>query len=109
VGGDAVNFKPPIQLASQKAKKGDTWSTTTGGASWTSTFVGFEWCPVDMNVDWNECGHFVLTTDTEEGYSVAGDYWAILGYNVVAMTIPGDPGQWMLSDHDCAGDCNGIW
>jgi hypothetical protein len=109
LGEAAIDFDPPVQVAARKGKRGDSWTTTTAGASWTSTFVGMEWCPVDMAVEWSDCGHFEISTTTGDGHPVVGDYWAKYGYNVVAVSVPGDPGMWQLSDHDCAGDCSGIW
>jgi len=94
-----VQFESPIALTLDRMKVGDSATTQMGATLWTSTFVAVESCPVEWTDTWDECVHLELSHDGEAetpGYQLAGDYWAVSGYNVVAMTRTVDPGQWRL-------------
>ena len=117
-----VEFQPPILIAPEKMERDDTAVTETGGFTWTTTLIATEMCPVHMNVDWPDCIHFSLDDgdgDDTTNAGLVGEYWAIVGYNVVAvqllaeLTVVDDVevGQWQLSGHDCEPleDCNGEW
>jgi len=117
-----IEFNPPILIAPEKMERDETAVTDTGGFTWTSTLIATETCPVHMNVDWTDCIHFSLDDgdgDINTNPGLVGDYWAIVGYNVVAVELAAEVsmvdgeevGQWQLSDHDCEPleECDGSW
>lgn len=90
------SYEPPITLAAPKMAVGDTVETETGGTLFTASFDQITDCPVKWTDAWDECVWLHLD-DGGAGVDVAGDYWAVTGYNVVAMQLTGDTGQWQLS------------
>ena len=104
-GEEAVVFDPPVQITPPSMKREDSVTTETGGSTWTSTLIQIEECPVQWAVTWDECARFELDDgdgDLATGSPVSGTFWAITGYNVVAMDWPGSPGRWELLKHDYA-------
>jgi hypothetical protein len=107
-----VDFDEPLQVATATMKVGETVTSTINGQTWTSTLQAFEDCPVYLPVEWKDCAHLeVVDTggDALSGMPIAGDYWAIAGRNVVAISRRSDTGQWQLADDECEGECNGLW
>ncbi len=118
-----IEFGTAIQLAPSEMERDDVEETKTDGYTWTSTLIGAENCPVRMNVDWEDCMHLVLDDgdgDDTTNTGLVGDYWAIAGFNVVAILLTADIttgpedeewGQWELTDHECEPleDCDGNW
>jgi hypothetical protein len=101
-GEDAVNFDPPIKITKTKMKREDSVQTESNGLTWTSTLIQLEGCPVQWAVDWDECARFELDDgddDLATGSPVSGTFWAVTGYNVVAMEWPDEPGRWELLKH----------
>lgn len=109
VGGVEQEFKPPLQLFPREGKVGDVFEGKGGGVTYATEFVATEVCPVKLNVDWDACIRFQITAEGADGYPLTGDWWAINQYNVVALQLEGESGQWQLSDSDCEGECNGEW
>lgn len=92
-----TTFDPPLQMTDPDALTGDSVSTDVGGTEWTVTFEGLDTCPVIWTDQWgDQCIHLVLD-DGGAGSELAGDYWAITQYNVVAFALAGDTGTWELS------------
>lgn len=95
-GSGSVAFDPPVMLADAEMLADQTVTTTTGGATWTSTFHGLDTCPVTWTSEWGaRCTHFDLD-DGGANHAIAGEYWAITQYNVVAFQLAGDSGVWQL-------------
>jgi hypothetical protein len=90
-----VQFSPPVVFTDANSKVGQVEETETGGTTWTSTFSSIEPCPVKNTDQWDECVHFVLD-DGGAGTPLAGEYWAVAGYNVVAMQLAEDAEKWQL-------------
>ena len=91
-----TNYDPPIALTSSRMIVGDVVSTETDGVSYTSTFdVIVSECPIQWVDTWSDCPKLTLD-DGGAGAPLAGVYYAIGGYNVVAMELTGDTGQWQL-------------
>lgn len=97
----AVSFDPPVQLTLPQMVPSETATTQLDGVTWTSTFVGVEACPVTWTSEWEDrCLHLHLDDgdgDATQGSWLAGDYWAIVQYNVVGMALTEDTGTWQLS------------
>jgi hypothetical protein len=91
----ATVFDPAVVLTTPYINQGDVFETVSGGVTYTSTFIGFEQCPVQWNVDWPKCVHFTLD-DGGAGTPLAGDYWANVGFNLVAMDMDMDESFWQL-------------
>jgi hypothetical protein len=106
--GNTTNFTPPIQLAEAEMNTDDTVQTVTNGATFTATYLGYETCPVRWAVDWgDDCIHINLDDgdgNPDTNGLVTGDYWAIIGFNVVAVQSQSDSDVWELSTFDCVGD-----
>ncbi|MDP2311184.1 MAG: hypothetical protein Q8P18_34505 [Pseudomonadota bacterium] len=98
--GAFVVLDPPVQVADEEMKSGDTLETPIGGATFTSTFVGFEDCPVAWGTDWTGCAHLTIDDgdgDPMAGPLFAGDYWQVEGYGAAWMQTTGYDGRWDLS------------
>jgi len=95
------DFDPPIQISADDADRGDTWTTTTGGANWTSTFNGIGECQIAMDQTWPSCFIFEITTDAGEGYPLAGTWWSAQANGVATMEIATETGIWELNDFWC--------
>jgi hypothetical protein len=103
-----VDYAPPIQLASGDMEPGDTISTVTNGFTFTSTYQGYDTCPVRWSTaNWgDECVKLSLSdgdVDPVTNEGLVGDYWAILGFNLVAFQGDTDDDIWELNDYKCAG------
>lgn len=104
-GGEPVVLDPALQITPPTMIKGESVTTDIEGTLWTSTLGEIEPCPVQWNVEWNECMRFDLEVgeqgDDAEGsyFPIAGTYWVITGYNLVAFELDGDSGRWELHDH----------
>lgn len=91
-----TNYDPPIALTSSRMVVGDSVETQTGGVTYTSTFdVIVSECPIQWVDTWTGCPKITLDDGGAEA-PLAGEYYAIGGYNVVAMELTGDTGQWQL-------------
>ncbi len=106
--GAFADLDPPLQVTADVMDRDDVVETTTGGATWTSTFLGEEICPAQLADDW-QCSVFEITTDTGDGYPLAGKYWQVMGTGFTAMEIATETGQWQLSSYACEGECDGEW
>lgn len=97
-----VALDPPLMVADKTGAPGDSWVTATDGQTFTSTFVALEACPVIMNVDWTTCAHLRVDDDadptTPTSYPLAGDLWAVAGFDVIGFQLSDDAGQWQLSN-----------
>ena len=105
--GDEKTFDPPLGITDAKMKKEDYVETAVDGTTWRSTFVSIEECPVQWNVDWNECIRLEVDDgvgDLTTGSPVSGIYWVITGFNVVAMELPGETDRWELLKHHYTPD-----
>ncbi len=94
-----VDFDPPIFLSFAHMDPGESAVTTTGGADWTGTFHGLDTCPVTWTTQWGDsCLRFSLEGGSgADAEHLAGEYWAITQYNVVAIDLDAEPGIWQLS------------
>lgn len=111
-GAATTHFEPPLMVAGTEMLLGDELTTATAGATWTSTLLDFEDCPVHMTVDWRNCARFQIDDGDGNdltGLGLAGEYWAVKGYNVVALRLAGEEGIWQLSKQSCEGQCDGNW
>ena len=91
-----TNYDPPIALTSGRMVVGDVVETQTDGVDYTATFeVIVSECPIQWVDTWENCPKITLD-DADAGAPLAGEYYAIGGYNVVAMELTGDTGQWQL-------------
>ena len=95
-------FDPPVALTADRGKKGDLVTTETGGTTFTAKFDGIVSCPIRYTDDWAQCANIVLDDDdnreTVGSHPLHGDWFAVAGYNVVAMQLLGDTAQWQLND-----------
>lgn len=91
-----VSF-PPVRLTPDHMSPGEDVTTDVDGVIWTSTFVAIETCPVLWTDEWDECIHLRLD-DGGSGSPLAGDYWAVTSWNIVAMQLADDTGQWKLTN-----------
>jgi hypothetical protein len=95
-------FDPPIALTADRGKKGDVVTTETGGATFTARFDDLVPCPIRYTDQWEQCAKIVLDDDdnpeTAGSHPLHGDWFAVAGYNVVAMQLIGDAAQWQLND-----------
>lgn len=89
-------FEPPIALADGSMLAGETVTSGPGDA-WTATFVGVEACPVLWTTEWDTCARLRLEGSGEGADELVGEYWAVTSFNVVAMELGSDSGQWQLS------------
>lgn len=89
-------------VAGDRGAPGDFWTTSTGGETFTTTFVALEACPVIMTQDWESCAHIRIDDDADPAtpttHPLAGDLWAVAGFNVIGFQLSGDAAQWQLSD-----------
>jgi hypothetical protein len=95
------DFDPPIKISADDGDRGDSWTTTTGGANWTSTYVGVEACPESMVQEWPNCFRFDVTTDAGEGYPLAGTWWSAQSQGAAGLEIATETGLWQLNDFWC--------
>jgi len=95
-----VTFDPPLQLTSDMGVPGDVVTTTeTDGTVYNAEFKQIANCPIAMSVTWEDCANIVVTDgDGNQTMPMTGDLWAVKGYNVIALQLMGDSGQWQLSD-----------
>lgn len=97
-----VTLAPPLMLAESQGAPRDVWTTDTAGQTFTSTFSSLSDCPVQMDVEWTDCAHLDVDDDADPAtattHPLAGQWVAVAGFNVIAMQLSGDPGQWQLSD-----------
>ena len=95
-----VVYDPPIVLAEPEMLADESVETTTGGVTWTATFHGNATCPVLWTAEWeDQCIHITLDDGDGNGSAgeyLAGEYYAITQYNVVAMKLTADTGTWQL-------------
>lgn len=91
-----VDFETPIEITAGKMEAGD-FVTTTGvdGHDWVATFERIEACEIQWTSEWTDCARIKLES-TPEGHWMAGTYWAVTGYNIVARQTTGDTGRWEL-------------
>ena len=93
---DSVDYDPPIRLANPLMLPLSSASTVSGGLTWEARFLGHDTCPVTWTSEWDDrCIHIRLD-DGSNGSPIAGDYWAITQYNVVAFRLSDDSGTWQL-------------
>lgn len=90
-----VNYDPPINLTTDRMAVGETVETDSNNTRWIATFQGIGECPVQWTSEWSDCIHLSLD-DGGAGSPLAGEYWAVSGYNVIAMQLSDDSGQWQL-------------
>jgi hypothetical protein len=96
-----ASYDPPVQLADSSMFKGDSVVTESGGTTYTSTYVEQNLCPAPY---WrgsppDECALFRLE-DGGAGSTVAGEFWSIYQFNIVAFTFEGEASQWQLRDYE---------
>ncbi len=92
----SVVYNPPLKFALGEMLGGDQTTTTTGGSVWTSTFEGLATCPVTWTAEWGDrCARYTLETDGTDTL-LAGEWYAITQYNVVAFQLTSDTGIWQL-------------
>lgn len=96
-----TSFEPPLVIAGDRGGVSDSWVTDTTGGAFTSRFVSIGECPVVMEVDWDECVRIHVDDDGDEGtagtHPLHGDWYAVAGFNVIALALKDDPGRWRLS------------
>jgi hypothetical protein len=95
-------FDPPVSITSPNMKKDEFVETETAGGAWTSTFVNVEECPVQWEVNWDDCVLLDVDDgdgDPSTGNPASGTFWAVKDYNIVAFDVPGEPGRWELLKH----------
>lgn len=91
-----VELDPPIALASGRMAGGDiVTSQETDGHTWVSTFDTNEDCDQTLDVDW-DCGKFTLESDPP-GHWLAGEWYAVSGYNIVSFKRTLDEARWRLN------------
>lgn len=95
--GDTA-YDPPVRLSGPQMVEGDTVVTESGGVTYTATYVGLVECPA---IYWrNEkptCGEIVVD-DGGAGSPLAGTYWAVTQFNVVAFKSDLTGEEWQLRD-----------
>lgn len=103
-GAGGVTFDPPVKLAEDRMVLGDTVVTESGGITWTATFVSEESCPAPLYFPSEETRPecFKLTLDDGGADSeIAGTYWLVGTYGLVAFQISGEEGRtWALQDYE---------
>ena len=91
-----VAFETPIAFTRGKMETGDAVQTVgVDGHDWTATFEAIEPCQIQWTDEWDDCAKIRLES-SPEGHFLAGTYWAITGYNIVARQLTGDTGRWEL-------------
>ena len=91
-----VALETPIAFTKGKMETGDSVQTTgVDGHDWTATFEAIEPCQIQWTDEWDDCAKIRLES-SPEGHFLAGTYWAITGYNIVARQLTGDTGRWEL-------------
>jgi len=93
-----VNFEKPISFTDGKMMVGESIETSdVDGHDWVATFEATEPCNIQWNDAWDNCVRIQLES-SPEGHWMAGTYWAITSYNIVAKQLTGDSGRWELFD-----------
>ena len=97
-GTGPVDFvTTPIGMADANMEVGDIVTTTgVDGHDWAAEFKSTGPCDIQWTDEWNQCVLIELTS-TPEGHWMAGQYWAVSGYNVVARQLTADTARWELS------------
>jgi hypothetical protein len=94
-----VVLDPPVQITEDRGVPDDVITSDSGGETWMTTFDQIGECPVLMSVDWDQCIKLqIRDADGNETSPLHGDWYAVTGYNVIAMQLMDDTGQWQLSD-----------
>lgn len=96
----------PIRIVDNRMNVGDI-ETTEGvdGHAFTSEFTRLEACPTPGVPRFAEETCVVLTVTSEPaGHWLAGTYWALTGWHVVAFERTDDTGRWELEAITQAGD-----
>ena len=97
--GDPVTFDPPIAVFDEYGTFSDAPLATpeVDGTVWTSTIIDLPGeCPQHWSSEWGvNCVHFRLE-DGGAGSPLAGDYWAIKGWNIIAFLLTGETQRWEL-------------
>jgi len=93
-----VTFADPVVLAKARMVFDDTKeSLGIDGHDFVTTFEDVsEDCDEDLQVKWS-CARLRLDSDPP-GHILAGTWWAVAGYNVVAWQRTGDTGKWRTKD-----------
>jgi hypothetical protein len=100
-GHSDTTFVPPIQLATARMVKGEDVASETSGINFTSSYVSQGECPAPYWGD-NPPGDCVkfLVDDGGVGSPMAGEFWSIYQFNIVAFTLESDGVPWQLRDYE---------
>ena len=95
-------FDPPIALTDDRGSIGSVVTTETGGATFIGRFDDIVPCPISYTDEWEQCIKVRLDDDddaaTPGNHPLHGDYYAVAGYNIVAMQLTDDAALWELYD-----------
>ena len=97
--GATFTFDPPIQFVDRYMKKDSVTESSTGGATYKTTLIEFGECPVPLET-FDGCAKLEVTSDDGGVEQVLGTYWAINGFNIVAIDWPDQNGLWQLVRHE---------
>lgn len=98
---DGTTYDPPVRLADRQMSINESVETVSGGTTYTSTYEAQGACPAPY---WRgsppeDCVQLVLD-DGGAGSAIAGEFWAIFQFNIVAFTRTADGVAWQLNDYD---------
>jgi hypothetical protein len=100
--GGEQSFDPPIAFTDNRGSIGNVVSTVTGGATFTAHFEDIVSCPINYTDNWEQCVKIVVDDDddatTPGNHPLHGEYYAVAGYNVVAMQLRDDSALWKLTN-----------
>lgn len=95
---DDTVYDPPVRLSRAQMVEGDSITTESGGTTFTATYNGLVECPaIYWRNDKPDCGEIVLD-DGGAGTAIAGTYWAVTQFNVVAFKSALTGEEWQLRD-----------
>ncbi len=90
-------FDPPVRLSSAQMQLDATVDTESGGVAYTSTYTDRVACPAPY---WRgEVPDCVQMDLAGTGSPLAGTYWAVFQFNIVAFTLTERGETWQMVDH----------
>jgi hypothetical protein len=91
-----VDFENAVGLTKGRMEIGETVVTeSVDGHDWVAIFEAIEPCEIRWTDQWDSCARIKLES-TPAGHWMAGQYWAITSYNIVARQMTEDTGRWEL-------------
>jgi hypothetical protein len=100
---DGTVFDPPVEIARATMDVGESVTATANGTTFTSTYVGRVECPAPYWRGEDKPSCIELTVDDGgAGSGIAGTYWAVTQFGIVAFQDADDPASWQMKDFDFA-------